>query len=296
MTGSRFSAYRDSAASLHWSWPGATLDFPPPIPYVAGILNVTPDSFSDGGSYASPGQATAHAWAMAEAGAAIVDVGGQSTRPGSAPVSLREEEERTLPALKALKEMFSEGVPGGRILISLDTDKPALAEKVFDLGLADILNDESGGDPAMARIAARYGAPLILMHRPATPTGSDFAAVREGLAYLRQLYMDAGLPKEHIALDPGLGFGKGVDGDMVILSRLGELLELGGPLYIGASRKGFIGRFSGNPDPGRRLGGSLAAALWAASAGAAFLRVHDVRETVEALTMAAALRNRIVGG
>jgi len=254
---------------------------------VAGILNLTPDSFSDGGLYPGVESAVARALDMVSEGACLIDVGGQSTRPGAAPVSLAEEEERVLPVLAALREALDGRNP--QTLISLDTDKPSLAEKVLGLCLADILNDESGGDPSMASIASASRVPLILMHRPETEDRGSLDAVMDDLSAIRKLYKDAGLPADHIALDPGLGFGKNEEENLVILRECRRLHELGSPLYIGASRKRFIGKYSGNPDAAGRLGGSLAAAVWAALSGAAFIRVHDVRETVEAVAMAAAL-------
>lgn len=292
---------------LHWCWPGITLIFPAEKPYIAGILNVTPDSFSDGGRYLQPAAAVEQALAMVRDGACIIDVGGQSTRPGHVPISAEEEEQRVLPVLLALQEALEKArqeaiqqeahrqsdATAARFaagpLISLDTDKPALADKVLGLGLAHILNDESGGNPEMARIAARYQVPLILMHRPAGMDRGSLTAVLEDLAALRQLYIEAGLPGEYIALDPGLGFGKIYDENLAILNNCRQLQALGSPVYIGASRKGFIGKASGNPEAGGRLAGSLVAAVWAALGGAAFVRVHDVKETAEALMMAQAL-------
>lgn len=286
-----FRAYRNSSGILSWRWPAVTLDFPPDRTYVTGILNVTPDSFSDGGSYVAVDLAVAHAQRMAEAGAAVIDVGGQSTRPGAAPVGRAEEEGRVIPVLESLRAVFNGATYKSRkVLISLDTDKPVVAERVLGLGLADILNDESGGDTAMALAAAEYHAPLILMHRPADEGRGDLASAAEDLAAMRRKYIESGLPEEYIALDPGLGFGKDEDENLAILSKCERLLELGSPLYIGASRKRFVGKYSGNAEADRRLGGSLAAALWAAASGAAFVRVHDVRETVEALAMYTALR------
>ncbi|MCL1804531.1 MAG: dihydropteroate synthase [Clostridiales bacterium] len=291
MTDDVFRAYRTSAGTLSWRRRGVVFDFPPVLPYIAGILNVTPDSFSDGGSYATVDKAVAHALDMAEAGAAIVDVGGQSTRPGSLPVSAEEEMGRILPVLEALRTAFGdEAYSGPHVLLSLDTDKAEVADFVLSRGLADMLNDESGGDTAMAEAAARHKTPLVLMHRPAGPGRGSLEAVMEDLAEIRRAYMEAGLRPECLALDPGLGFGKDEDENLALFSNCGKLLELGSPLYIGASRKRFIGKYSGNAEAGRRLGGSLAAALWAAAAGAAFVRVHDVRETAEALAMYAAIR------
>ncbi len=300
----QFHTQKVGEQTLYWRWPGVTLKFPPEQPYVAGILNVTPDSFSDGGRYLQTAAAVDQALAMARAGAQIIDIGGQSTRPGHVPVSAEEEEKRVLPVLLALQEALQasaapvrhtetaspeEASSAARPLISLDTDKPALADKMLGLGLVHMLNDESGGNPEMARVAARHQAPLILMHRPAGMERGSLAAVLEDLRALRQLYMEAGLPGEYIALDPGLGFGKNDAENLTILNNCRQLLALGSPVYIGASRKRFIGRASGNPEAGGRLGGSLAAAVWAALGGVAFVRVHDVKETVEALRMVKAL-------
>ena len=282
-----FSAYRDTRGVLYWQWSSLILRFPAARPYVAGILNVTPDSFSDGGAYGTVEVAVAHGKAMAEEGADIIDVGGQSTRPGYAPVDLQEEKDRVLPVLRALSALRADAAKP--VLLSLDTDKPAMAEAVLQEGLAHMLNDESGGNPAMAEVAARYGVPLILMHRPGAAGRGSIEATREDLALWRDQYIEAGLPGEWIALDPGIGFGK--DDNVAILRECARFLDMGAPLYIGASRKGFIGKATGNPDASKRLGGSLAAALWAAEAGASFVRVHDVRETVEALSMWAALRD-----
>ncbi|MCL2122308.1 MAG: dihydropteroate synthase [Clostridiales bacterium] len=283
-------AYRDASGCLRWSWPDISLAFSVGLVYVVGILNLTPDSFSDGGSYDTVAAALARVQTMMKEGAQVVDVGGQSSRPGFAAISEQEEERRILPVLTALKELQESGKP--RILVSLDTDKPALAERVLGQGLADILNDVSGGDRAMAEVAAACQTPLILMHRPATDDRGSLAAVMEDLACMKENYREAGLPEAYMALDPGIGFNKTAEEDLALLQHCHSVGELGNPLYIGASRKRFIGRATDNPDAARRLGGSLAAALWAAEAGAAFLRVHDVKETVEALAMQAALKGK----
>jgi len=290
-SGNQFSTFRDVSGVLQWRWPDITLTFPPAAPYVAGILNVTPDSFFDGGLYASPEWAAARALEMAGEGAHIIDLGGQSTRPGSESISLAEEEKRVLPALEALRDAFKGSKQ--RVLISLDTDKPALANRVLRRNLADILNDESGGERAMARVAYDHNVPLILMHRPAGGDRGSVASVMEDLASVRQSYQEAGLSQEYIALDPGLGFGKTGEENLTLLSNCLRLRSLGSPLYIGASRKSFIGEVTGNPDADRRLAGSLAAAVWASLYGASFLRVHDVKETVQALAMAVALKENL---
>lgn len=277
----------DARSALHWSWPGITLDFPSPIPYVVGVLNLTPDSFSDGGLYASREAAVAAAIHMVADGASVIDIGGMSTRPGFTPVSLGEEESRVLPVLADLQEALAEG--GRKALVSLDTDKPALAEQALRQGLVHMINDVSGGDEAMASVAAAYGAPLILMHRPVGGGRGAVAAVIEDLAAVCRQYIEAGMRQDQIAIDPGLGFGKTAEENLSALRDCSQLLALGCPLYIGASRKRFIGRYSGSPEAAKRLGGSLASALWASASGASFVRVHDVRETVEALHMWSAL-------
>ncbi|MCL2166481.1 MAG: dihydropteroate synthase [Clostridiales bacterium] len=283
-------AYRDASGCLRWSWPDISLAFSKGAVYVVGILNLTPDSFSDGGSYDTIDAALARVRTMREEGARVVDVGGQSSRPGFTAVSEQEEERRILPVLTALKDLRESGKQ--RILVSLDTDKPALAERALHQGLADILNDVSGDDRAMAELAAAYQAPLILMHRPAAGDRGSLAAVLEDLACMKESYREAGLPEAYIALDPGIGFNKTDEEDLALLRHCRRVGELGNPLYIGASRKRFIGKATDNPVAARRLGGSLAAALWAAEAGAAFIRVHDVKETVEALAMQAALKGK----
>jgi len=239
---------------------------------------------------------------MVHEGACIIDVGGQSTRPGAHPVSLEEERARVLPVLEAIREALSapaEASSGTGILLSLDTDKPELAKTVFGLGLADIINDLSGGDTAMAQVALRYHAPLILMHRPKGEDRGGISAVIEDLDAIRRCYETAGMPRQCIALDPGIGFGKNEEESLLLLSQCRRLLDLGAPLCIGASRKRVIGRYSDHTAGAARsaaqgrLGGSVAAALWAASCGAAILRVHDVKETVEALAMTAALQSAL---
>jgi len=287
MAKSRFETKKRADSGLLWLWPEyeLALEFPPPAPYVVGILNVTPDSFSDGGDFLTVENALNRARAITGEGATVIDVGGQSTRPGYSPVNLEEEKRRVIPVLKAIKEALP-GYP----LISIDTDKAELADEALGLGIADIINDTSGGDVAMAKVAARRNAPLILTHRPAGMGRGSLSAVTRDLETIRERYIGAGLQRDYIAIDPGLGFGKDDGENLALLSGCAGLLELGSPLHIGASRKRFIGSVTGNDEPESRLGGSLAAAVWSALAGASFTRVHDVRETVEALAMIKALR------
>ena len=285
MAQSRFKSIRLSEASLLWQWPEVSLALPPPAPYALGVLNVTPDSFSDGGVYLDAEKALRGASRMAEEGAVIIDVGAQSTRPGYARVSEDEERRRVLPVLRAIKEALS-----AKTLVSIDTDKAGLADEALRDGLADLINDTSGGDVNMARVAARYGVPLILTHIPESAGHGSLSAVARDLDALRKVYVKAGLPQDCIALDPGLGFNKTNEESLALLRECAKLLDLGSPLCVGASRKRFIGEATRNPDPVSRLGGSLAAVVWAALEGVSFVRVHDVKETAQALAMIAALK------
>lgn len=263
-------------------------------PLVMGVLNVTPDSFSDGGRHAKAEEAVARAFRMAEEGADLVDIGGESTRPGAEPVTDEEEARRVLPVLEGLQDA---GFP---LPVSIDTRHAATARLCLEQG-AHIINDVSAlSDPGMVPMLLDVGAPVVLMHmrgEPKTmqvePSYQDVVdEVMRGLAARRDMAVAAGISKDAIVLDPGLGFGKrtggGTEDNCVLLSGLPRLHALGHPLLVGASRKRFIGNLSGAPVDAR-LPGSLAAALAAAWAGAAIVRVHDVAETVQALSVAAAL-------
>jgi dihydropteroate synthase len=256
-------------------------------PAVMGIVNVTPDSFSDGGTHLDPDAAAAAARAMAADGAAIVDVGGESTRPGSDGVSAEEELRRVVPVLERL-----DGVP-----VSIDTAKADVAHRALALG-AKMVNDVTAlGDPEMAGVVADAGAYLCLMHmrgEPRTmqldPRYDDVAG--EVAAFLEERLeraVTAGVPEEHVCLDPGIGFGKTAAQNFELVRRLDVLLALGRPVLVGLSRKSSLGKLF---DPDARVG-SLAASLGAAVAayerGASIFRVHDVREHVEALTVAGAV-------
>jgi dihydropteroate synthase len=259
-------------------------------PLVMGILNLTPDSFSDGGRWLDPARALSQARALVESGAEIVDLGGESTRPGAAPVSEDEELRRVLPVLEA----WPADLPAW---LSIDTQRRRVAEAAVAAG-AVLVNDVSAGtrDPDLWPYVAGQGLLYVLMHMsgvPATmqqaPAYGDVCAEVE--AFLRQRVeslMDLGLPRQHILLDPGLGFGKRLSDNGELLRSLGRLRALGHPLLLGASRKRFIAQLEeeggGKPSPpDERLGGSLAAALWALRLGVRVLRVHDVAETRQAL-------------
>lgn len=222
---------------------------------------------------------------MVSEGAHLIDVGGESTRPGATPVSPEEEISRVLPVVESL---VSKGVP-----ISIDTRKPEVAEAALSVG-ACVLNDVTGlRDPAMRTIASRYGASVIIMHMKGEPQTMQANPEYEDVVTEVRGFLDAqarrciadGIPAERIWIDPGIGFGKTVEHNLVLLRATDELASLGYPVVVGVSRKSFIGRISGGDDPTRRLGGSLAAGLFAASLGAAALRVHDVEETVQALAL-----------
>jgi dihydropteroate synthase len=259
-------------------------------PLVMGVLNVTPDSFSDGGRWSDPVAAVARAHQMVAEGADLLDLGGESTRPGSAPVPPEEQWRRLEPVVRAL------AVPGGPCL-SLDTRSAWVAERGLAAG-AHLVNDVSAlGDPAMAATVARHGAGLVLMHMQGTPEsmqrdpryGDVVAEVKRFFGERLAVTRAAGIPDDHVALDPGIGFGKQLEHNLALLARLGELAALGRPLVVGASRKSFIAKIS-PADVHERLPGSLATAAIAAFEGAACLRVHDVAATVQAVRVAAAIR------
>jgi dihydropteroate synthase len=261
-----------------------------PRPSVMGILNVTPDSFFDGGAWSSPDEAVAHARRLAADGAAIVDVGGESTRPGAHGVGVDEELRRVLPVLEALDA----AVP-----VSIDTSKAKVARRALESG-AVLVNDVTAlrGDPAMADVVAEFGAYLCLVHMLGEPGTMQEApryedVVSEVAAFLEERLeaaVAAGIPEQRICVDPGIGFGKTVEHNAELLRRLDVLARLGRPLLVGFSRKRSLGRMLGDPDATTgSLAASLAAAVAAHANGATMHRVHDVRETVEALRVAGAL-------
>ncbi len=260
-----------------------------PRPSVMGVVNVTPDSFSDGGVNFRTEDAVATGRRMVEEGAAIVDVGGESTRPGSEGVSLDEELRRVVPVLEGLQ-----GIP-----LSIDTAKAEVARRAIELG-AQLVNDVTAlrDEPELAGVVADSDASLCLMHmqgEPRTmqdnPTYDDVAGeVASFLEARLRFAVEAGIPEERICLDPGFGFGKTVEQNFELLARLGEIVALGRPVLVGLSRKRSLGRILGDPDATTGpLSASLAAAVEAYERGAAIFRVHDVREHVEALTVAAAV-------
>ena len=268
----------------------AALDQRFPRPSVMGIVNVTPDSFSDGGENFEPAAAAATARRQHGEGAAIVDVGGESTRPGAESVSLDEELRRVIPVLEEL---------AGEVPLSIDTAKAEVARRALELG-AELVNDVTAlrGDPALAETVASSGAAVCLMHmqgEPRTmqrePRYGDVAS--EVAAFLEERLaaaVEAGIDEERVLLDPGIGFGKTVEQNFELVRRLDVLLALGRPVVVGFSRKSSLGRILGDPEARTgSVSASVAAAVAAYERGATLLRVHDVRETVEALTVARAV-------
>jgi dihydropteroate synthase len=260
--------------------------------WIMGIVNVTPDSFSDGGLYLDPGGAVEHGLALFEDGADIIDIGGESSRPGSESVPAAEELRRILPVITGLRARTSG-------LISVDTSKVEVAEAALDAG-ADIINDISSFrlDPRVLVLAARRGAGFILMHMQGVPKtmqvqpryGDVVAEVKAFLAERIDVAEAYGLPRESIVVDPGIGFGKNHPDNLALLAGLRALAELGRPVLVGVSRKSFIGKILDAP-PQDRLEGTIAAAVMSLVNGARILRVHDVRAVKRAVRVAEEIQN-----
>jgi dihydropteroate synthase len=270
---------------------GARL-FDGPGPFLMGVVNVTPDSFSDGGRFLETEDAVAQALRLAEEGADLVDVGGESTRPGAEPVPAAEELRRVVPVIERLRAR------GFTLPVSIDTWKGAVARAALAAG-ADLVNDVTGlADPDLGAAAAEVGAPIVLQHMRGTfadmqtraTYGDVVAEVARELEGALERAERAGIPRERTILDPGIGFAKTAEQSLELLARLGELRGLGRPLLVGPSRKSFIGRISGAP-PGDRLAGTLAAVTACVLAGVELLRVHDVAPARQAALVAAAIRD-----
>ncbi|HNX96312.1 MAG TPA: dihydropteroate synthase [Candidatus Aminicenantes bacterium] len=262
-------------------------------PWIMGILNTTPDSFSDGGSYMQPEAALRQAEALVLAGADIVDVGGESTRPGSAGVSLEEEMDRVLPVVERIRENFD-------ALISVDTTKASLARAAVEEGGANLVNDISAlrFDERMGETVARLGVPVVLMHMKGTPGTMQQAPeytdvigeVKDFFAERIESALAAGISREKLILDPGFGFGKRQEDNLALLRRLAEFRVWEFPLLVGLSRKTFLGRITGEERPSGREIETVTAGVLAVLAGADLLRVHDVRATRKALAVLQAVR------
>lgn len=270
---------------------GARL-FDGPGPFLMGVVNATPDSFSDGGLYLDPDAAVARALQLAEEGADLVDLGGESTRPGSAPVAADEELRRVVPVVERLR---ARRFP---LPISVDTTKGIVARAALAAG-ADLVNDVTAlSDPELARVVAAAGAPVVLMHMRGTPADMQSRAVygdvvRDVAGELEAALVRAeaaGIPRHHTILDPGIGFAKTAEQSVELVARVAELRALGRPLLVGPSRKSFIGKITGAA-AGERLPGTLAAVTACVLAGVEMLRVHDVAAARQAARVAVALRD-----
>jgi dihydropteroate synthase len=255
-------------------------------PIIMGVLNITPDSFSDGGQFIEPEVAFGHAKRMIEEGADIIDIGAESTRPygGAKPVTLEEELARLQPVLPAVVQM---GVP-----VSIDTLKPEVAYWALGHGVR-IVNDVWGlqRDPNMARVVGQHGVPVVIMHNryKAEPTISIVSDINAFFDYSIEIAAKAGISRDAIVLDPGIGFGKTPEQSMEAIAKLDKFKHFGLPILVGASRKRFINSVSPS-EPMNRVGGSIAAHVVAYMNGATIIRTHDVAETIQALRVAAALR------
>ncbi len=269
-----------------------TIEFPRPA-LLMGIVNVTPDSFSDGGRYLRTDDACTHALALVAEGADLLDIGGESTRPGAAPVGEDEELRRVIPVIEALASQVS-------IPISIDTMKPAVARAALRAG-ASLVNDVAANrdDDAMWRVTADAQAGYIAMHMQGTPRTMqaapdyDDVAAQVGAFFDDRLVRlaDAGVTAEHVVLDVGIGFGKTVGHNLQLLACLGSLTRWHRPLLLGASRKSFIPKTCGTPEADDRLAGSIACACWGVRNGVNILRVHDVAATRQAVRMTEAIAN-----
>ena len=280
------------ARSHRFAWGSET------APLLMAVLNTTPDSFSDGGVHSSFDAALAHGQRCIHDGAGILDVGGESTRPGAARVDIAEQIARTQPVIAALATLGP---------VSIDTTRAEVARVALAAG-ACIVNDVSAAldDPEIVDVACAAGAAIILMHRLASPDSDRWSTeydarrtygdvvhdVRDWLGARVAAVLKAGMPRDRIAIDPGLGFGKDVQQNLALIARLQEFAELGVPVLVGASRKSFLGAITAEPDPAQRDAASVGAALVAAANGAAILRVHAVRDHAHALAAWSALRKK----
>jgi len=270
-------------------WPRGRLDFSAGC-LVMGVLNVTPDSFSDGGQFLNPDIAIEHGLRMVAQGAAAIDVGGESTRPGSKPVSPAEQIRRTVPVIGALAERID-------IPISIDTADVEVARAALLAG-ASILNDITAlSDERMAELAVQQQVPVILMHMQGTPATMQaephyddvVAEVRDFLVARAEKGAKLGIPKERIFIDPGIGFGKTLEHNLLLLRNLDQLVATGYRVLVGPSRKGFIGKLTGRDKPADRVFGTAAAVAQCVAAGASIVRVHDVPEMIDVAKVARAI-------
>jgi len=280
---------------LKLNFSGYTLDLSKKT-HIMGILNVTPDSFSDGGRYLDRKTAIDHALKMVDEGADIIDIGGESTRPGAEPVPLEEELNRTIPVIEAISKKIS--VP-----VSIDTYKAEVARQAIQAG-ATIVNDISGlrFDPEMASVVAETGAAVVVMHIKGTPRDMQknpeyqdlFGEIIEYLRGSIEIAKKAGVPEERIIIDPGIGFGKRPEHNLQIINRLDRFSVLGRPILVGTSRKSFIGLILDNLPPSERIEGTAASVAISVFNGASIVRVHDVKTMSRVVRVADAIRNEVI--
>jgi dihydropteroate synthase len=262
-------------------------------PAIMGILNVTPDSFSDGGKFFDADAAATHGLAMARAGAKIIDVGGESTRPGAPAVNEDEQIRRTIPAIRQIARQAD-------VIISIDTTSSRVAAAAIKAG-ASMINDISAlrSDPAMAKLAAQTRTAVVLMHMQGTPATMQLNptyqdVVEEVIAFLAERIeyaAGAGINRDAIVVDPGIGFGKTTDHNLFLLKNLNRFHNLNQAILVGPSRKAFIGTVLGETDPDNRIFGTAAAAAWCAAAGVQILRVHDVEPMIQVVRITTAIRD-----
>ena len=275
--------------SMVWSIRGKKIDLT--RPRIMGVLNLTPDSFSDGGAYLEKEKAIDRAFQMEAEGADIIDLGAESTRPGSQPVSAEEEKKRLLPVLENL-------IPKIKIPVSVDTYKYEVAREVLESG-AHIINDiTAGNDTRILKLVGKTGCGLVLMHMQGTPVTMQNRPVYQDVIeeisrFLEErvrIALTNGVAEEQIVVDPGIGFGKDTGHNLTILNKIGEFRDLSRPVMVGPSRKKFIGEITGSP-VSERMAGTIAAVVVAYLAGASIFRVHDVKEVKQALLVAEAIKN-----
>jgi len=273
-------------------WPQGTLDFSAGC-IVMGILNVTPDSFSDGGQFLDAEMAVAHAIQMVKDGAAIIDVGAESTRPGSKPTSAKEQIKRAIPVIKKLTSQVN-------VAVSIDTCDHEVAKAALEAG-ASLINDITAlSDKRMTRLAAESQVPVVLMHMRGTPETMQLEpsyenVVREVVEFLVQraeYAQSVGIPKERIFIDPGIGFGKTLQHNILLLKNLERFVETGYRVLVGTSRKGFIGKLTGKEKPAARVFGTASTVSLAVAKGASIVRVHDVAEMVDVVKVTNAINCR----
>ena len=260
-------------------------------PLVMGVLNVTPDSFSDGGRYADLTHAVDHAMQMIADGAEMIDIGGESTRPGAARISADEQIRRIIPVIRELRD--------APVVLSVDTTRAAVAAAAVDAG-AHLVNDLSGGldDAGMLPLLAMLRVPIILMHMRGEPATMQqlteyrdvVAEVRRHLSDRRDAAVAAGVAPHRILLDPGIGFAKGLEHNLTVLRQLKQLTDLNHPLVLGTSRKSFVGKITGEDEPSHRLFGTAATISWCVANGASILRVHDVGPMSKVVRMTTAIQ------